>query len=85
MGFKRFAQDVGRGLAKAKSWAGNALHHGVKWASQFDKHIGTAKRTIGALAPAAGAIAGLAGGPFGSAVGGAVGSAVSPLTKGMGN
>ncbi len=55
----------------------------MKYATQFDKHVGTAKRLLGAMAPAAGAVAGLAGGPAGAAVGGAVGTAVGALTKGL--
>ena len=66
---------MGRGFSDAKSFMGNAYQTGSKMASTVDRHAGTI-RSVGAVAPMAGALTG----PVGSAVGTGLGMAMKGLS-----
>ena len=68
---KELQRRVGRGFSDAKSFLGNAYNIGSKIASTVDRHAGTIRRIVGAVAPMAGALTG----PVGSAVGAGLGMA----------
>ena len=65
---KHLTQRIGKGLCDAKSFMGNAYHQGSKFLGSVDRYATIARRIIGAVAPAAGALTG----PTGAAVGTAV-------------
>ena len=56
---------MGQGFSNAKAFMGNAYNIGSKIASTVDRHAGTIRRIVGAVAP----MAGMLTGPVGSAVG----------------
>ena len=73
---KELQRRMGRGFSDAKAFMGNAYNLGSKIASTVDRHAGTIRRIVGAVAPMAGALTG----PVGSAVGAGVGMAMKGLS-----
>ena len=67
---------MGRGLSNAKAFIGNGYNIGSKIASTVDRHAGTIRRIVGAVAPMAGASTG----PVGSAVGTGIDLAMKGLS-----
>ena len=73
---KELQRRMGRGFSDAKTFLGNAYNIGSKIASTVDRHAGTIRRIVGAVAPMAGALTG----PVGSAVGAGLGMAMKGLS-----
>ena len=62
---EQLQRRIGYGFSNAKASMGNAYTIGSKIASTVDRHVGTIRRIVGAVAP----MAGMLTGPVGSAVG----------------
>ena len=73
---KELQRRMGRGFSDAKSFLGNAYNIGSKIASTVDRHAGTIRRIVGAVAP----MAGMLTGPVGSAVGTGINLAMKGLS-----